>query len=596
MSHWNNFPACSFMTDFEIVVVQNERARLERESLEQEELNAQQNNQIQDHHGIQQQQQVHDINDTPLEVSVSSTVGPGLLPDNPLTPILPAPPAYTLVQVTPPQPQVELSEMDKSTTNISTTTTDVHNIINNNQNQPQTLSTSTALNLSLGNDSSSSGTYQSFTDEVQDNNSLVGRVLFRDNATEFMTNINDWNVHRTTRTILISAVRPSFQCQAHNEFFICHACQNHPRKIKISDHLWERWGNDQRGDELPFAYNLRGIIDHLTKFHCESHVDAEGNRSRDMIRTVSSYIYLINKDINLKMSKMFCFQDSLPKAPSTSCLNSTWKSNQTHLTLKLSQAYDFQKYNTACEGHLKCKATEGVTEGATYEMDLADTVYCSCKATTVRPKIHASLPKVSFDPCGNLTLDAPFPKIILNPCGNLTLGQRDHLEHPMAEVILDPALNVSPYCTFFDLEEKSIYQSHKTVLCHYKIFQSLPDFPTRTFIPEKPTTRGDTINQRQMKDHQDTSSEDTSSSNNQSGPEQQSSADLNPASCSIPPPAQVRLPPEGKSPPVQPHVHQGQPSAVDSRGSPMKSIVGQGLATAAGLLKTGRPKIKSQWL
>jgi hypothetical protein len=115
MSHWNNFPACSFMTDFEIVVVQNERARLERESLEQEELDAQQDNQIQDHHGIQQQQQVHDINDTPLEVSVSSTVGPGLLPDNPLTPILPAPPAYTLVQVTPPQPQVELSEGDKST-------------------------------------------------------------------------------------------------------------------------------------------------------------------------------------------------------------------------------------------------------------------------------------------------------------------------------------------------------------------------------------------------------------------------------------------------------------------------------------------------
>ena len=53
MSHWNNFPACSFMTDFEIVVVQNERARLERESLEQEELDAQQDNQIQDHHGIQ---------------------------------------------------------------------------------------------------------------------------------------------------------------------------------------------------------------------------------------------------------------------------------------------------------------------------------------------------------------------------------------------------------------------------------------------------------------------------------------------------------------------------------------------------------------
>ena len=43
MSHWNNFPACSFMTNFEIVVVPNERVQPERESLEQEELNAQQN-------------------------------------------------------------------------------------------------------------------------------------------------------------------------------------------------------------------------------------------------------------------------------------------------------------------------------------------------------------------------------------------------------------------------------------------------------------------------------------------------------------------------------------------------------------------------
>ena len=152
MSHWNNFPACSFMTDFEIVVVQNERAQLERESLEQEELNAQQDNQLQDHHGIQQQQQVNDINDDPLVVNMLSNLGPELLPD-PLTPIHTAPPAYTLVQVTPPQPQVELSEVDESTTDISTITTDVNIITNTTQPQPQTISNSTVLDQSLGNDS-----------------------------------------------------------------------------------------------------------------------------------------------------------------------------------------------------------------------------------------------------------------------------------------------------------------------------------------------------------------------------------------------------------------------------------------------------------
>ena len=120
-------------------------------------------------------------------------------------------------------------------------------------------------------------------------------------------------------------------------------------------------------------------------------------------------------------------------------------------------------------------------------MDLANTVYCSCTAIKVKPKIHA---------------DKPLTRLILNPCGNLTLGTRDHLEHPMAEVILYPALNVSPYCTFFDLEEKTIFQSHKTVLCHYKIFLSLPDFPTRTFIPKKPITRKNTITPVRNNSHQ----------------------------------------------------------------------------------------------
>ena len=104
---------------------------------------------------------------------------------------------------------------------------------------------------------------------------------------------------------------------------------------------------------------------------------------------------MINKDIDQKISKMFCFEDSLPKAPSTSCLNSTWKSNQTNLTLNLSQAYDFQNHTKGCNGHLKWKATEGKT----YKMELADTVYCSCNAITVKPKIHA---------------DLPLPEIILN--------------------------------------------------------------------------------------------------------------------------------------------------------------------------------------
>ena len=88
MSHWNNFPACSFMTNFEIVVVPNERVQPERESLEQEELNAQPYNQLQDPHGIKQQQQISDTSDNPLLVNVLPNLGPEPFPD-PLTPTSP---------------------------------------------------------------------------------------------------------------------------------------------------------------------------------------------------------------------------------------------------------------------------------------------------------------------------------------------------------------------------------------------------------------------------------------------------------------------------------------------------------------------------
>ena len=183
----------------------------------------------------------------------------------------------------------------------------------------------------------------------------------------------------------------------------------------------------------------------------------------------------------------------------------------------------------------------------------------------------------------------------------------------MAELIHDPTLTISPNKTFFNLEKKSILHSHKAVLCHYKIFQDLPNFPTRVFSPRKPTTRGDTM--KSLDDHQDTSSEATTSGSDQSSPEQQNqqntsseattsgSSQSSPeqqstklASCQIPPPGQVRLPPEGKSPPVPPPELQGQPSANDPGSSSVRTKVGQVMATAACLLNPGRHKAKSQWL
>ena len=159
-----------------------------------------------------------------------------------------------------------------------------------------------------------------------------------------------------------------------------------------------------------------------------------------------------------------------------------------------------------------------------------------------------------------------------------------------------PYINYLPRQDIFNQEKKSIFQSHKAVLCHYRIFQFLPDFPKRTFPPEKPTTRGDTIAKRHHEDHQDNSSETTTSSSSQSSPEPQTSAGQEFASCQIPPPGQVRLRPEGSSPPAPPPVQQGQPSADEPGSSSIKTKVGQAIATAACLLKPGRLQVKSQWL
>ena len=61
-------------------------------------------------------------------------------------------------------------------------------------------------------------------------------------------------------------------------------------------------GDDEYGNELPFVYNLRGIINHFTEFHCKTYED----ESRDIIRKVANYIDMVNEDIKQDTSAMFC--------------------------------------------------------------------------------------------------------------------------------------------------------------------------------------------------------------------------------------------------------------------------------------------------
>ena len=550
------------MTDFEIIVVQNERARWERDRAESEETNVLTQDSNQD-------------DDDPMVVNILSKVRLEPIPI-PLTPIHPTPTPPLMGSAVQSLDDMEPSNMNSALSEQAVIGKDIDlNII--------------ATEEDVSTDSGSSGSYQSIQSSntspklaiiIKDLQEIQLRkkkpIPFRNNNTSFMDDINSLNVNKTKRTILISSVRPSFQCHIHNEFFICHVCHRKPVQIKISEELWEKSvekDNDKLGNELPFVYNLRGIIDHLTKFHCLTHKD----KSRDMIVAVANYIDMVNKDIEEATSTMFSSTmfstKSIPKASSTSCLNVSWKSNQTHLTKELAHTYNFQKYTPFCNGHPKLKATQGIANGK-YDLDLAESVYCSCSATLIE------------------------------------FGTMDLQEKPAAEEIRDPTLNVSLDKTFFNLEKKSNRQSHRTFLCNFKIIQSLPNFPKhRTYQPTKPVTRKDTKDDFNEKSHQDDSSQDTNSISSNSSPEQQHPADKKLASCQIMPPGEVRGRPEGKSPPmpsqassegcpppVPPVDLQGQPAKDKQGTSLVKYTVGHAMATAANLLKPARPQKQSTWL
>ena len=548
MSHWKNFPASSDMTDFEIVVVQNERARWDRENREQQKAKSNEDNLEQDYEDA-------------IVTNILSRVDPIPIPIIPLTPIHPTPSPTPMETTLSKEAEAEIEDIllahDVSEDSIASQS-DSQKLDDQIQHQDQS------------NDSSSSGSYQSVQStntptkaipviEEDQNNQIsdlpttptktvpiIGEdqnnqindlpIPFHGNDTIFMKDINKMNVNNKKRTILISAVRPSFHC-SHNEFFICHVCHKKSRQIKMVDELWEMTKDHDDanlGDEAPFAYNLRGIIDHLTNHHCLTHKD----KSRDMIVAVANYIDMVNKDIEGGISPMFCFEESIPKASSTSCLHVSWKTDQPELTMELAHSYNFRNHASYnCKGHTKMVDPKCLG----YELDLANSVYCSCNAPTI------------------------------------DLTKMDQPSRPVAQEIFDMTLNIFQENTFFNQERKSIHQSHKAVLCHFKIPQAWPKWTKRTYKPAKPITRGDTKERLLQESHQENSSETTTSSSSHSTPEQQI---LPENSCKIPPPGGVRLRPEGSSPPMP-----AQPPADEPAGNSVKAKVGHAVATAASLLR-----------
>ena len=567
MTHWSNFPATSEMTEFEVVVVQNERARWERTHKGKDEVIMTNDSQ--------------DIDDETMVLNILSKHGTEPVPI-PITPMHPTP--------TPPLEQTFQLQAEMELSSITSTSDEC--IVEDEVNLDNI-----ATKKDLMTDSGSSDSYKSvpssnsspklaiILQELQEMQRkkkkprlfTMNRV-FRDNTTKFMEDINEMNVNNTKRTILISAIRPRFQCQIHNEFFVCHICHTKPRQIKIVEKLWKiasEKNDDKLGNELPFAYSLRGIIDHLTNFHSFTHED----KSRDMILAVANYIDMVNKDIEEDSSTMFSSRmfkgmfkiKSIPKASSTSCLETRWKSNQTELTTKLAHTYDFKKNNhtTFCNGHPKLKLNP--THDIAYVLDLADTVYCSCNAITVK------------------------------------FGTIDFKEMSAAKMIFDHTLNILQEDTFFNVEKKSNCQSHATMLCNYKFIQSIPKFSKRTYKPVKPLTRQDAREKAAEEKNKEESAKDNINKDEKVKSEKQKYDKSKMASCKTLTPVEQRLRPEGNSPPStyleqledgQQHVSsaplQGQLVENNRAGNSMKTTMGHAMATAASLLK--RPARKSDYV
>ena len=589
------------MTDFEIVVVQNERARLERQQLVQEA-----NDLPRPHPSMEEDQS--------LELNMISVVGQLPIPI-PITPIHPTP------SPTPNLADVDLAKADTDIGDKEVIGDNDDSVTDN----PEMVADEIAIQddpINTSNSSGTSGAYLSTNTSPQTSDPNEGfhgfqeveqqtsdprkgfhgfpdvepaytYIPFRDIDTEFMDFINETNISRKKQKNLISTVRPSSQSRMHHEFFICHPCHKRPMKIKLweTEEEEEDEDNYKAGYELPFVFTLRGIIDHLSKFHSRTHVDG----SRDMVGAISRYIDMIKKDIAYNISPLFSLGDTIPKAPSTSCLNSFWKSDQTSLTTELAHVYNFQPYTKFCNGHPKLKATHGLDylldlddnsyafttkhydslgsaltsrHGLEYVLDLADTVYCACQA-----------PAITFQ---------EWHQLVKN-------------EKPVAAVILDPTLNISAANSFFNKEKKSISQSHKTVLCYFKLRQSIPEFPVKEWLPSKPTTRSDSEAKRnkvvsQTNAPDSTTSGDSHSGDSQSSPEQndtstQHGANLNAAPMKVRPRPIGSSPPQALQPPPPPLPPQKQPAAAGAAGAAIKQVK-RGVATAASLLHPGRQNPK----
>jgi hypothetical protein len=278
----------------------------------------------------------------------------------------------------------------------------------------------------------------------------------------FVNTLNDSNITWGVPKTVLSAIRPSFHCPVQNDFFICHICLENPKEyseIRIAGTnkiitLKEKRSFTPRGTVTPKC--IGGILEHLSSHHSilrDKRISLKAAREIAVMNdafTSSSPPFGINR---------------ISKYPSDSCMNSAWKSNQTDLTKRMTNRYVF--HENYCRGHTK----QFFTEGIIYEMDLANSVYCTCRASTINRKESKKdcySDFISKDKIAKL-LARKGPTII-----DQEIISRGH------------------YTSFFYQNKRSIKHAHKTLQCPYKVvfdISDLKEIQDHTAPPERANTR-----------------------------------------------------------------------------------------------------------
>ena len=271
---------------------------------------------------------------------------------------------------------------------------------------------------------------------------------FRRNDITFLKEINDLNRSPKGKSApVLSSIRPCYASSRDQDFFICNICHSFPKTGK--------WAEDT--NEHPFVRNIGSIIRHIRMNHCN-----KPEENRQLTRAAERYILLLEDNSRTRpVHPLFQTKTSIPKALSTSCINTAWKSNQTEITKKVVNTYYFSP--NKCGGHRRLFSTKGPV----YNYDIDVSIYCTCRTKPLRKR-------------GNQKLE-------ITPVS---------FHHANSIQYNDDTLQ-----TFYNCEKGSIQQIHKTFLCNHtfplQLPLKLPKYP-ETF-PKYNTNKTGTMETRMMK-------------------------------------------------------------------------------------------------